>query len=137
MDLTGCNSFHNEMQTAKSGLLECRTPVAGCPSQVLAVLNATLRDPEIQAGLTAHTSFGIDPRPPGGIDPRSREGSGRQISVGDRSIFVGSPCNGTDANCIEIPPAVDSLILQLLMLGGAQLNIEPCSSVFPTGPEPP
>jgi len=128
MDLTRCNSFHNEKQTNKSGLLECRTPVAGCPSQVLAVLNATLRDPEIQAGLTANTSFGINPRPP--------EGSGRQISVGDRSIFVGTPCNGTDASCIEIPPAVDSLIRQLLMLGGQQLNIEPCSSVFPTGPAP-
>jgi hypothetical protein len=137
-DLTGCNSYHNEMQT-KSGLLQCRAPVAGCPSQVLAVLNATLRDPEIQSGLSAHTVFGLDLRPPGGIDPHSRDGTVRQVSVGDRSLFVGTSCSGV-SNCREIPPVVDSLVRQLVSLQGIEIQTEPCLSVFPTGPtgpEPP
>jgi hypothetical protein len=64
----------------------------------------------------------------------------REISVGDRSFFVGTTCNGIVTNCIEVPPVVDSLVLQLLKLAGIEINTEPCLSIFPTGPagtEPP
>jgi len=132
-DLSNCNYYHHELvregvdDPLAPPLPQCTAPVDGCPSLTLARLNATVTDTALQAGLAQHTLFGRDQRP---VD-----GSILQVSVGDSgaSFLVGAPCAGTSEDCIEIPPAVASLVTQLHELDQAQSSKESCSSAFPDG----
>jgi hypothetical protein len=127
--LTACNGYQHLLEVVGAddqlGSPQCAATVEGCPSGDLAVLNATLQDPAVQAGLQAHTLFGGDPR---GVD-----GTVREISLGNDSIVVGEPCSLADTTCIAIPPAVDSLVAQLRALDALELSKESCASVFPDG----
>jgi hypothetical protein len=127
--LTRCNSYAHALVTVGAddplGNPQCTTAVEGCPSRDLAVLNTTLQDPELQAGLTAQTVFGLDSRPVDGVV--------HKISVGNDSLFVGDPCIAGTFRCIEIPPAVSSLLEQLQALDALQLAKPPCADVFPGG----
>jgi hypothetical protein len=127
--LTACNSYQHLLEVVGAddqlGSPQCATTVEGCPSRDLAVLNATLQDPAVQAGLQAHTAFGGDPRP---VD-----GQVREISLGNDSLVVGQPCGLADSTCIAIPPAVDSLVAQLRALDALELSKQSCASVFPDG----
>ncbi len=123
-----CNTYAHEFVPLGAddplGSPQCEAVVARCPARDLVALNATLHDPEIQAALAARTLFGAD--------HRAGDGIVRQITVGDARFLVGDPCFGA-SGCIDIPPAVNTLITQLHAIDTLELNKEPCASVFPEG----
>lgn len=127
--LAGCNRYQHMLVPSGAddplGSPMCATSVDACPSRDLSVLNEILRSPEVQAGLQAHTVFGLD--------GRAGDGQVRQVTVGTNSFFVGAPCASGSADCVAIPAVVDSLIVQLRALDALELSKESCASVFPDG----
>jgi hypothetical protein len=132
-ELSNCNSYHHERRLARADdplgppLAECTAAVDGCSSLLLARLDASLRDPEIQAALTQHTVFGRDPRP--------TDGNILEVTVGalGDSLFVGDECVDTKSGCILIPSAIASFASQLQELDVIQVSNEPCATAFPDG----
>jgi hypothetical protein len=100
----------------------CQTEVAGCPSTLLARINAGVESTVVMNALRAHTVYGVDSRP---VD-----GSVFRITIGSDYIDVGSPCGGGGAGCIAIPAVVQQLVDDLKAVDAQELAKKACVDVF-------
>lgn len=100
----------------------CKTEVAGCPSTLIAEINAGFQSTAVKDALKAHTVFGVDSRP---VD-----GQVFRISVGMDFLDVGSPCSAGSSGCVAIPAAVAALVDALRALDAQELAKKACTDVF-------
>ena len=66
-----------------------------------------------------------------GFDPRPVDGQLFQITLGDRTVGVGSACTGGGGPCEEIPAGVEALRALLTTLEAERLAEEDCATTFP------
>lgn len=104
------------------GTIMCQTQVAGCPSPLLAEINAGLESTVVMNALRAHTVYGVDSRP---VD-----GSVFRVTVGNDYVDVGGPCGGSGTGCIAIPPVVQQLVDALKAVDAQELAKKACVDVF-------
>jgi hypothetical protein len=104
--------------------LMCQTEVAGCPSNLLADINAELASAAVTGALAAHTVYGVD--------NRASDGTVFRITMGNDYVDVGNPCGTGASGCVAIPPVVQALVDHLNALDAQELAKKACTDVFGT-----
>jgi hypothetical protein len=113
---------HSRDQLRNGAPLMCQTRVAGCPSPLLAEINAGLESSVVMDAIRAHTVYGVDSRP---VD-----GTVFRITIGSDYVDVGGPCAGAGTGCIAIPAVVQTLVNNLKALDAQELAKKACTDVF-------
>ncbi len=125
-EVEACRDYEHTRTPFTGGAAMSCTNTVPCEGEAITIgdLNAALAHADVVAAFAAAPIlYGRDTRP---VD-----GQLFQITLGDRTVSVGSECTGGGGPCEAIPPGVEALRALLATLEGERLAEEDCASTFP------
>jgi hypothetical protein len=124
--LAPCRTFTRTRtgRVADGGPSSCSTEIGDCGGASVAIgdVEAALANPDVQRALASPTT------PVYGVDTRPVDGSVFEITLGGKSIDIGSDCAAGAKGCVPIPPGVSTLERVLQALDSQELAKPACAA---------
>lgn len=126
--ISPCRTYLHERRTPGSPSTlkaSCTLEVEACVTggNTVEAVNAALADADVQAALAKAPILY-------GVDPRAFDGAVYDITVGGKTIEVGTPCTSGASGCVPIPAGVQKAVDFFRAFDTAQLATSACAGKF-------